>query len=192
MTDQTQIERIPLGKTDVRITPLGTGTWTWGDRMPWSDRMSWGYTQTSSVSDLQAAFDASVKGGVDFFDTAEVYGNGSSEQFLGQFIRESGRQVVVSTKFMPHPWKFRRSALMRSLKASLDRLGLERVDLYLIHWPFPPRAVEVWAEELANAVDAGLVRAVGVSNYSVSQMERAHTVLARRGIPIAQIRRTGR
>ena len=179
MNDQTQIERVPLGMTDIQITPLGTGTWSWGDRM------YWGYGRTHTASDLRPAFDASVEAGVNFFDTAEIYGGGRSEQFLGQFIRESGRQVVVSTKFMPQPWKFRRGALMRSLLASLDRLGLEKVDLYLIHWPYPPRSVETWADELANVVDAGLVRAVGVSNYSVAQMERAHAVLAGRGIPLA-------
>jgi aryl-alcohol dehydrogenase-like predicted oxidoreductase len=147
--------------------------------------MYWGYGRTHSDSDLRSAFDASVEAGVTFYDTAEIYGGGQSERFLGQFIQESGRQVVVTTKFMPQPWKFRRSALLRSLRASLERLQMEKVDLYLIHWPYPPRSVEVWAEELANVFDAGLVKAVGVSNYSVAQMERAHTVLGRRGIPLA-------
>jgi len=92
---------------------------------------------------------------------------------------------VVATKFMPYPWRLWKGALLSKLRASLARLGLERVDLYQIHWPFSPLPIELWANALADAVEAGLTRAVGVSNYNSAQMLRAHSVLSKRGIPLA-------
>ena len=71
------------------------------------------------------------------------------------------------------------------MRASLDRLGLKQVDLYQIHFPFPPMPIETWMDGLADAVQAGFVRAVGVSNCSVEQMRRAHVALAKRGVVLA-------
>jgi aryl-alcohol dehydrogenase-like predicted oxidoreductase len=175
---------IPLGRTDIRISPVGLGTWQWGDRAMWS------YGTTHTDRDIHEAFQRSVEGGINFFDTAEVYGKGRSEVLLGECLKEmapagSGAPPVVATKFAPLPSRLGRGALLRALRASLARLGLERVDLYQIHFPFSVVPVPVWANALADAVEAGLTRSVGVSNYSAAQMRRAHEVLARRGIPLA-------
>jgi len=175
---------IPLGKTDIRISPLGLGTVQWGDRM------MWGYGKTYTDSDLHDAFQVSLQSGINFFDTAEVYGKGRSEQLLGACLQQARQSplvtpLVVATKFMPYPWRLRKSALLSKLRASLARLGLERVDLYQIHWPFSPLPIELWANALADAVEAGLTRSVGVSNYNSAQMLRAHTALSKRGVPLA-------
>jgi aryl-alcohol dehydrogenase-like predicted oxidoreductase len=175
---------IPLGKTDIRISPLGLGTWQWGDRMMW--RYGKGYTD----SDLREAFQVSLQSGINFFDTAEVYGKGRSEELLGACLKEAGQSMpvgplVVATKFMPYPWRLRKGILLSKLHASLARLRLERVDLYQIHWPFRPVPIETWANALADAVEAGLTRAVGVSNYNSTEMLRAHAALAKRGVPLA-------
>lgn len=171
---------VQLGASPVHVSAIGIGTWQWGDRL------FWGYGgATYSDEDLAAAFRAAIDGGIDFFDTAEVYGRGRSETLLGQFARQSGAAVVIATKFMPYPWRLRAPDLRHALEASLRRLGVPRVDLYQIHWPLPPRAVEVWANALADAIEAGLVRAAGVSNFSADQLRRAHDVFTRRGIPLA-------
>ena len=170
---------IPLGASGVRVSPLGTGAWAWGDRL------FWGFGRGYNESDVRGAFDASLSGGTNFFDTAEAYGQGRSERLLGGFIRASGAQVCVATKFFPYPWRLRRTTLLNALRISLERLGMPSVDLYQIHWPFPLLPVETWAEALADAVQAGLARAVGVSNYNEEQMRRAYGVLARRGVPLA-------
>ncbi len=175
---------IPLGKTDIRISPLGLGTWQWGDRM------MWGYGKTHTDSDLHDAFQVSLQSGVNFFDTAEVYGKGRSEQLLGACLQQARQSplatpLVVATKFMPYPWRLRKGILLSKLRASLARLRLQRVDLYQIHWPFRPVPIETWANALADAVEAGLTRAVGVSNYDSAQMLRAHSALAKRGIALA-------
>ncbi len=192
---------IRLGQTDVRCRPLGLGTWSWGDRLVW------GYGRDYDEGEVQGAFQASHAAGVTLFDTAEMYGNGQSERLLGRFIREapgppgpgthdsregglegtavSAGTPLVATKFFPFPWRLRGADLIKALRGSLKRLGLERVDLYQIHWPMPLLTVEARVDALAGAVAAGLTRAVGVSNYNAADLRRAHYALARRGIPLA-------
>jgi len=172
-------ERIRLGRTDIEVSAVGIGTWQWGQRF------YWGYGREYGEADVRAAFQAAVDGGIDFFDTAEVYGDGESERLLGRFVRESGARAVVATKFMPFPWRLRRGNLVRALRRSLGRLEMERVDLYMVHMPWPPRSVETWAGTLADAVEAGLARAVGVSNYNAARMRRAYDALERRGVRLA-------
>ncbi|MBS1251903.1 MAG: putative oxidoreductase [Anaerolineales bacterium] len=179
MTVEQQSKTLRLGSADLQVSRLGIGTWAWGDRL------FWGFGGDYDESDVEAAFQASLDAGINFFDTAEIYGFGRSEKLLGQFSRESGQRVVVATKFFPYPWRWRRKSLLDALRGSLGRLGLSQVDVYQIHWPYPPVPIESWAAGLADAVDAGLVRAVGVSNYNVDQMRRAHAVLASRGVPLA-------
>ena len=179
-------ELMRLGQSGVMLPRLGLGAWAWGDRI------MWGYGREYGPTEVRGAFEASLAAGIAFIDTAEMYGGGNSERLLGTFMQEASRvafrnerRPIVATKFMPLPWRWRKNSLIQALRRSLGRLRLKQVDLYQIHWPFPPRAIETWVEALADTVDAGLARAVGVSNFSVDQMRRAHDVLSRRGIPLA-------
>ena len=122
---------------------------------------------------------------MNFFDTAEIYGSGASERNLGTFIREAGQPTIVASKFFPFPWRLRGKAIPTAVRASLQRLGLERIDLYQMHWQYPPVSIETWMGGLADAFDQGLIRAAGVSNYSVPQMRAAHAALARQNMPLA-------
>lgn len=158
---------------------MGVGTWSWGDRL------IWGYGRGYSDQDIHQAFDVSVAAGVRLFDTAEVYGQGRSEQLLGEFLKTSPQPLYVATKFMPYPWRLSRGALLRALKGSLTRLGLAQVDLYQIHQPLPPVNVETWMNAMTEAVQAGLTREVGVSNYERNWTQRAYDALAREGIHLA-------
>ncbi len=179
MSDEHPIPTVRLGRNGPTVSALGIGTWAWGDRM------LWGYGRGYGDADLRAAFEVSLRAGITFFDTAEVYGMGRSERLLGEFIRSAQVPVAVTTKFFPFPWRFGRQAVVRALRRSLQRLGLPQVDLYLIHWPTPLVPVEVLAQGLGDALEAGLTKAVGVSNFSVQQMQRAQTVLAARGMTLA-------
>ncbi len=161
------------------IPPFGVGAWQWGDRR------IWGYGGVFGEAEARAAFEVSVRAGIRFFDTAELYGEGESERLLGRFVRESGTDVFVATKFMPMPWRVRRGSLLRALEGSLGRLRLPAVDLYQIHWPLPLFPPDRWAEELGEAVRSGMTRAVGVSNYGVEQMRRMYDALDQRGIRLA-------
>jgi aryl-alcohol dehydrogenase-like predicted oxidoreductase len=147
--------------------------------------MVWGYGSGDYAdSDLREAFRISIEAGITFFDTAEVYGMGRSETILGENVRAAGAKVVIATKFFPFPWRLGRGTVVRALRRSLARLGVEQVDLYQIHWPTPLVAVDTLINGLADAVEAGLTKTVGVSNYNVEQMRQAHEALARRGVPL--------
>ncbi|MAG37111.1 MAG: 2,5-didehydrogluconate reductase [Dehalococcoidia bacterium] len=170
---------LSLGTAGFERIPLGVGTAAWGSRLVW------GYGRAYAALDLQAAFAAAVSRGVTLFDTAEIYGWGSAERLLGQFIAATSRQVAIATKFMPYPWRLRPDRLLVALSGSLDRLGVAAVDLYQMHRPWPPLSIETWMNAMADAVDTGLTRAVGVCNYDLQQMVRAHAVLAGRGVQLA-------
>ncbi len=157
---------------------IGLGAWAWGDRMVWN------YGNGYNDADIEQGFRVSLENGVSFIDSAEVYGNGRSERLLGQFIKNTKMPVLVATKFFPMPWRWRKASVTRALRASLERLGLERVDLYQIHWPSPIVPIETYVEGLASAHRLGLTRAVGVSNYDKNQMQRAYTTLAKYDIPL--------
>jgi aryl-alcohol dehydrogenase-like predicted oxidoreductase len=160
------------------VAPLGVGTWQWGDRY-------WRFGGEYALPDVEEAYRASREAGIDFFDTAEIYGRGQSESILGALVGRDQGSVVVATKFAPLPTRWTARHVAQALDASLTRLGLPRVDLYQIHWPYTLMRIDMLMNALADQVEAGKVRAVGVSNYSARQMRQAHAVLARRGIPLA-------
>ncbi|MGN6694320.1 MAG: aldo/keto reductase [Aquihabitans sp.] len=175
-----------LAGTDLAIPALGVGTWAWGDAKTWG----YGTYDAALTGDtIREAWDASIDHGATFFDTAEVYGKGESERIIGRLLAEDperAAKVQLATKFMPVPWKVNvRSALLSSLRASLDRLGVERVDLYQIHGPISLRGHGALAEALAAAHQEGLVRSVGVSNYSVSETKKFAAALRDRGLRLA-------
>jgi aryl-alcohol dehydrogenase-like predicted oxidoreductase len=171
---------VPLGKTDIKITTVGVGAWAWGDRM------IWGYGGSSyDDSDIRAAFDVSLANGTNWFDTAEMYGFGKSERFLGKFLPSATKEVMIATKFFPFPWRIRKTALRRALEKSLHRLQKNQVDLYQIHMPFGRWSKPEYVSTLADMVKAGLTRAVGVSNFNTEKTRLAHETLQAAGIPLA-------
>jgi len=158
---------------------MGLGAWQWGDRVVWA------YGQKYSDKELREGFEVSLNLGVRFVDTAEAYGSGYSERLLGKFLKDIDQPVLVATKFFPWPWKITRGFIPRALKGSLDRLGLESVDLYQIHWPSFTLSPEAMMEGMVECVRRGMTRTVGVSNFDEKRMIRAYTTLARHGIPLA-------
>lgn len=174
------MQTITLGQDGPTVPQLCIGTWAWGDKLFWNYGSDYGPAQ------LQAAFEASLDAGVNFFDTAEVYGPGVSEKLLGQFIKETGRPVQVATKYGPLPWRFTAQSVSDALAESLKRLQLEQVTLYQVHWPFAFfMSQETLMNALADEVKRGRIISVGVSNYSADQMREAHQLLAARGVPLA-------
>lgn len=158
---------------------MGLGAWQWGDRIVWQ------YGHGYGAEEVRQAFQVSANEGIRFVDTAEIYGNGRSERLLGQFLKETDQPILVATKFFPMPWRFTKGALSRALKGSLARIGVERVDLYQIHWPSPIMSTDRLMEGLAECVKSGMTRTVGVSNFGQSRMLAAYSSLARHNIPLA-------
>jgi len=175
-----------LAGSDVTIPALGVGTWAWGDKSTWGMD---GYDTNLTRDSIREAWEASIDAGVTLFDTAEVYGRGESERIIGELLaKDPGRatSAVVATKFMPSPWRLNVSrSLLSALRASLDRLGLPAVDLYQIHGPISLRSHAAMAEALAEAHQLGLVKAVGVSNFSVKETRSSAGELERRGLRLA-------
>ena len=176
-----QNERVAGLAEELGVAPLGVGAWAWG-----TSRL-WGYGKEYDRNDVGEAFRASMADGVTLFDTAEVYGSGASEKIIGEILREGGFDgtPVIATKFAPLPYRFGARSLLDALDKSLVRLGIVTVDLYQVHFPNPLFNVESLMDVLAEAVKEGKVRHVGVSNYSVGQMQRAHDRLASHGIKLA-------
>jgi aryl-alcohol dehydrogenase-like predicted oxidoreductase len=182
---------MPLGSytlagTDVTVPPLGVGTWAWGDKSTWG---MGGYDPTLTENSIKEAWDASIDAGVTLFDTAEVYGSGESERIIGRLLDADparAGKAVIATKFMPSPWKLNvHGALLSALRRSLQRLSVKKVALYQIHGPISLRSHAALAEALAAAHHAGLVDAVGVSNYSAKETRSIAGELAKRDVALA-------
>src|SRR3954469_18583088 len=166
---------------ELNVAPLGVGAWAWG-----TTRL-WGYGKEYDRSDVGRAFRASMAEGITLVDTAEMYGNGASERIIGEILREGGSEgtPVIATKFAPLPYRLAARSLLKAVDKSLGRLGIETIDLYQIHFPNPIFKITSLMDALAEAIKAGKVRRVGVSNYGADQMRRAHERLASRGVPLA-------
>ena len=182
--------RVQLGRSGLEVSPVGAGTWQWGGRF------YWGYGRAYTDDDLAVAYAACIENGINWFDTAELYGRGRSEELLGRFVNgdAGGTKVgdasespnpLIATKFFPFPWRVHKSSFRRALRASLHRLNADSIDLYQTHFPYRPRSFKYWVDALADAAHDGLIKAVGVSNYSAEQTKRAHEILDRRGVVLA-------
>ena len=158
-----------LGQSGALAPVLGVGTNRWGIGGRGADQ-------------LMPVFGAAIDAGANFFDTAEVY---RSEKPLGECMRRDPRPVHIVTKFAPYPTRLSAKSFHKALDESLSRLGTETVDLYLIHFPFWPLGVSRLMDRFVEIARAGKVRAVGVSNFSASQMYTAARRLERHGIPLA-------
>ncbi len=175
-----------LAGTDIRIPELGVGTWAWGDKSTWG---MGSYDDTLTETTIRDAWDACIERGVTMFDTAEVYGGGESERIIGRLLKDDvGRRkdVVIATKFMPMPWKLNvSSALVDAAKKSIERMGIEKIDLYQLHGPISLRGHSALADAMAAAKQQGLIDAVGVSNYSAKETRSMAAQLEKRGLKLA-------
>lgn len=178
--DTIELQPIALRPNGPSVAPLGIGAWSWGDRL------FWGYEKDYGADDVRQAFHAALEAGVDFFDTAEVYGLGESEQLIGQFLKDTDRPVQIATKYFPMPWRFGAQAVSDALTASLKRLQVDHVALYQVHVPLDfLMGQRTLMNALADEVERGRIGAIGISNYSADKMRQAHKFLAARGIPLA-------
>jgi aryl-alcohol dehydrogenase-like predicted oxidoreductase len=171
-----------LGRTPIEVTPIGLGCWQFSGGFG----LVGGFWEALPEETIDEIVRAALSGGINWFDTAEVYGRGRSEQALARALAAAGRKdgdVIVATKWWPIP----RTA--RSIGTTIDDrlrcLGGFSVDLHQVHQPFSFSSVEAEMEAMAELVAAGKIRAVGVSNFSASRMRRAHAALGKRGIPLA-------
>jgi aryl-alcohol dehydrogenase-like predicted oxidoreductase len=179
MTNQAErfeihMEFADIPGTSFKVSRVALGTWAIGGWM-------WGGTdEAQSVSTIRAA----LEHGINLIDTAPVYGFGRSEEIVGNALAEGGlrRSAVIATK-TDLEWQngrvFRnasRSRILREVEGSLHRLRTDYIDIYQVHWPDPLISIEETAEAMHTLFRQGKIRAIGVSNFSVAQMERFRRV----------------
>ena len=163
--------RRPLGKTSLSVSSIGVGTNRW--------------QKGKNDAAIAETYRALIDGGIDFIDSAEIYGFGKSERSIGDCLASDPRPVFVASKFAPFLARTSPKKLLSALDSSLARLGRKTVDLYYIHFPFPFANLDALTDALAEAVKSGKARTVGVSNFNADQMRRAADRLGRAGIPLA-------
>jgi len=171
-----------LGRTEIEITPIGLGVMQFAGGK--------GVFRVMFPEVTQAAMDdiihTALESGINWFDTAELYGGGRSEQGLANALKAAGKtdeDVVIATKWSP----FLRTAsnIPHTIAKRQKFLAPYNIDLYQVHQPVSFSSPEAEMEAMADLVEAGKIRSVGVSNFNADQMCRAHAALAKRGLPLA-------
>ena len=176
------MQRRSLGKTEIEVTPIGLGVMQFAGgkgmfRMMFNDL---------SQGTMSAIVKAALDGGINWFDTAELYGRGRSERGLANGLKDAGvkdDEVVVATKWSP----MLRTAgnIPRTIGQRMKYLDGYAIDLFMVHQPWGFSSPEAEMNAMADLVQAGKIRSVGVSNFNAEQMRRAHDALEKRGIPLA-------
>ena len=170
-----------LGKSEVQISAVGLGCWQFSEGFG----VTGGFWDALPADTVQEIVDASLKGGVNWFDTAEIYGRGRSERALAGALTRLGKkpgEVVLATKWWPLPRVA--SSIVNTIDKRLECLNPFGIDLHQIHHPYTLAGVGAQANAMADLVQAGKIKTVGVSNYSAKRMRATHEVLARRGVPL--------
>ena len=177
MTQNISLPLRTLGNSDLKLTPIGFGAWAIGGSN-WD--FAWGPQDDSeSIRAIHQALDE----GINWIDTAAIYGLGHSEEIVGQAVGSSAYKPLIFTKCSMR-WdegrtiyrSLKASSVIEELEGSLRRLGVEAIDLYQIHWPNPDDEIEEGWAELARQQKAGKIRWIGVSNFNVDQMKRAQAI----------------
>lgn len=181
----TQGPQIYKGKNgNVHASRIVIGAWPWGDTATW-------HYSPEELPAIKDSWNICLKKGINFIDTAQVYGSGESERICGEIVEGLQREdFVMQTKWWVLPADPKnliepRDAPLSKLKESLERMKLQYIDVYVVHGHIHPQSIAIVAKSLADCVDQGLTKTVGVANYSAEDMLKMKEELARYGVPLA-------
>lgn len=161
---------------------IAMGAWSWGAGAVGGDQV---FGNHLTETDLKPVFDRALELGLNLWDTAAVYGEGSSERILGGFVKAAGREkVILSTKFTPQIADNTTQAMRHMLDGSRERLHADVIDLYWIHNPMD---VERWTPDLIPLLKSGQVKAVGVSNHNLAEIKRVNEILGAEGFQVSAV-----
>ena len=164
------------------MAKIALGTWAWGAGAFGGDAV---FSSKNDVENLKPVFDAAMKNGLNLWDTATVYGMGESEKILGSFVAGEKREdVEVSTKFTPQLAEVYENSVEKMALASIDRMGIDYIDMYWIHNPMD---VERWTPGLIPLLQSGKVKRVGVSNHNIAEIRRANEILGEAGFKVSAV-----
>lgn len=161
---------------------IAMGAWSWGVGAAGGDQV---FGNHLFEDDLKPVFDKAMALGLNLWDTAAVYGEGTSEQILGHFVKDVCREdVILSTKFTPQIEDGTPDAMQHMIDGSKERLHTDAIDIYWIHNPMD---VERWTPDLIPLAKSGQIKAIGVSNHNLAEIKRAGEILAAEGLKISAI-----
>ena len=172
----------PPGRTDIMVTPIGLGCWQFSKRNNMAGRF-WPSLEDDLIEKVVAL---SIEGGINWFDTAEVYGNGASEKALSKALQASGKKpgdVLIATKWWP-AFRFA-SNISKTINGRISTLDPYPIDLYQVHQPWSFSGEKSEMEAMAELVKRKLIKAVGVSNFNAQKMKNSWETLQKSGIPLA-------
>jgi aryl-alcohol dehydrogenase-like predicted oxidoreductase len=171
------MEYVSIGNSGREVTKIGLGTWQFSS--------GWGYGKEYNKEDAIRIIHKALDMNINLIDTAEAYGWGESERVIGEAIKGYDREeIIITTKFLPTA--VRSSAINRALKKSLKRLQTPYIDIYLIHWPNPLQEGG-FLKNMEKMVDEGLIRYIGVSNYSQDRLQKAQGKMQNYRIQVDQV-----
>lgn len=164
------------------LPEIALGAWSWGAGAAGGDQVFGNYL---SEDDLKPVFMKAMECGLCLWDTAAVYGEGSSERILGDFVKEVSRKdVILSTKFTPQIASASPDAMQEMIDGSKERLHTDIIDIYWIHNPMD---VEKWTPDLIPLAKSGQIKAIGVSNHNLAEIKQANKILAAEGLKISAV-----
>lgn len=169
-------------ENNLKIPHIALGTWSWGVGFAGGDQV---FGNNLGEEELKPVFEAAMKNDLNLWDTAVVYGMGTSEGILGAFAKTYPREsIILSTKFTPQIAGDSANPVADMCDASLERLGTDYIDIYWIH---NPADVDKWTKYLIPLVKSGKVKRVGVSNHNLEEIKRAESILSKDGVHISAI-----
>lgn len=167
---------------NTKMPKIAMGAWSWGAGAAGGDQV---FGNHLFEQELKPVFDKAMELGLNLWDTAAVYGEGTSERILGNFVKELPRdEVILSTKFTPQIEDGTPDAMQHMIDGSKERLHTDVIDIYWIHNPMD---VERWTPDLILLAKSGQIKAIGVSNHNLAEIRRAGEILAAEGLRISAV-----
>ena len=166
----------------MRLPKIALGAWSWGVGAAGGDQV---FGNHLFEEELKPVFDKAMECGLNLWDTAAVYGEGTSERILGNFVKGADRKdVILSTKFTPQIAGDSPSAMQEMIDESKKRLYTDVIDIYWIHNPMD---VERWTPDLIPLAKSGQIKTIGVSNHNLAEIKRANEILAEEGFRVSAV-----
>lgn len=164
------------------IPKIALGAWSWGAGAAGGDQV---FGNHLFENELKPVFNKAMECGLNLWDTAAVYGEGTSERILGNFVKDVPREdVFILTKFTPQIASDSADAMQEMLNGSKERLNADFIDLYWIHNPVD---APKWVDDLIPLLKSGQVKAVGVSNHNLAQIKEANEILSKEGFRVSAV-----
>lgn len=171
-----------LGRTDMKVTPIGLGCWQFSRQ----DNMAGGFWPTLEDDLIKKIVSVSIEGGINWFDTAEIYGKGTSEKALSRALSNTGKkpgEVLIATKWWP-AFRFA-SNIINNFDERIKALSPYPIDLYQVHQPWSFSGEKNVMKAMAGLLERKLIKYIGVSNFSAKKMKNAWETLDKKGISLA-------